>query len=50
MTAEFFLQALALSKVDEWIENTTSSFIMYRFNAELRTVHRRRIAYQATCQ
>jgi hypothetical protein len=47
MTAEFAPQSLALSKLNEWIENTTSSFIMYRFNAELRTVHRRRIAFQA---
>jgi hypothetical protein len=44
-----FVQGLALSKLEEWIENTASSFIMYRFNAELRTVHRRRIAFQAEC-
>jgi hypothetical protein len=49
LTVNFSLQGLALSKLDEWIENTVSSFIMYRFNAELRTVHRRRIAFQARC-
>jgi hypothetical protein len=47
MTARIALQSLALSKLDEWIENATSSFIKFRFNAELRTVHRRRIAFQA---
>jgi hypothetical protein len=41
------MQGLALSKMDEWIENKTSSFIMFRFKSELRTVHRRRIAFQA---
>lgn len=44
------LQGLALSKLDEWIENTLSSFIKFRFNAELRTVHRRRIAFQERFQ
>ena len=47
MTVVPVLQGLAISKLREWIENTASSFIMYRFNAELRTVHRRRIAFQA---
>ncbi len=41
------VRMMAISKLQEWLENTTSSFITYRIGAELRTVHRRRIAFLA---
>jgi hypothetical protein len=39
------VRMMATSKVEEWLQNTTSSFIKYRIGAELRTVHRRHIAF-----
>ena len=36
---------MAISKLTEWLENKACSYIRYRFNAELRTVHRRCMAY-----
>jgi ankyrin repeat protein len=36
---------MAIAKLTEWLENKVSSYIRYRFNAELRTVHRRCIAF-----
>jgi hypothetical protein len=36
---------MAIAKLTEWLENKASSYIRYRFSAELRTVHRRCIAY-----
>jgi hypothetical protein len=36
---------MALAKMNEWLENHASSLIRFRFNAELRTVHRRYIAF-----
>ena len=36
---------MAVSKLEEWLENREGSFIQYRFTAALRTVHRRRIAF-----
>ena len=36
---------MAVAKLTEWLENKVSSYIRYRFNAELRTVHRRCIAF-----
>ncbi len=36
---------MAIAKLTEWLENKASSYIHYRFSAELRTVHRRCIAY-----
>ena len=41
------VRMMALSKVEEWLENNSSSYISYRFNAELRTVHRRRLTFLA---
>ena len=40
------MQVMALSKMEEWLENKTSSFLKFRLNAALRTVHRRFIAFQ----
>ena len=37
---------MALSKLKEWLYNKRSSFLMYRFDSALRTVHRRHIAFQ----
>ena len=37
---------MALSKLEEWLQNTTGSFLQFRLNAALRTVHRRHIAFQ----
>jgi hypothetical protein len=37
---------MALSKIQEWLQNTRNSFIKFRLNAALRTVHRRHIAFQ----
>jgi hypothetical protein len=37
---------MALSKLEEWLHNKKSSFLRFRLNAELRTVHRRHIAFQ----
>jgi hypothetical protein len=39
------VKEMALAKFCEWIENKASSLIHFRFNAELRTVHRRYIAF-----
>ena len=36
---------MAAAKLSEWLENRATSFIRYRLNAELRTVHRRYIAF-----
>jgi hypothetical protein len=41
------VRMMAMSKLQEWLDNTSSSFIAYRMNAELRTVHRRRITFLA---
>ncbi len=41
------VRMMAMSKLHEWFENTSSSFIQYRISAELRTVHRRRITFLA---
>jgi len=40
------VKIMALSKLQEWLQNTSNSFIKFRFNAALRTVHRRHIAFQ----
>ena len=39
------VRMMAMSKVEEWLENTSSSYIKYRLDAELRTVHRRRLTF-----
>ena len=39
-------QVMALSKLEEWLQNKGSSFIKFRMPAALRTVHRRHIAFQ----
>ena len=39
------IKDMAMSKLEEWLENREHSFIAYRFNAALRTVHRRWAAY-----
>jgi hypothetical protein len=36
---------MAMSKLEEWLENESGSFMNYRFNATLKTVHRRRILF-----
>jgi hypothetical protein len=36
---------MAIAKLSEWLENKVNSYIRYRFNAELRTVYRRWIAF-----
>ena len=36
---------MAIAKLSEWLENQASSPIRFRFNAELRTVHRRYVAF-----
>jgi ankyrin repeat protein len=41
------VRMMAMSKLQEWLDNTSSSFIAYRMTAELRTVHRRRINFLA---
>ena len=41
------VRKMAMSKLQEWFENTASSFILYRIGAKLRTVHRRRITFLA---
>ena len=38
-------QTMALSKFEEWLENRDNSFLKFRINAALRTVHRRFIAF-----
>jgi hypothetical protein len=39
------VRAMAMSKLEEWLENETGSFMRFRFNATLKTVHRRRILF-----
>ena len=39
-------QVFALSKLDEWLHNKRNSFLQFRLNAALRTVHRRHVAFQ----
>ena len=39
------VRTMAISKLEEWLENEHSSSIDYRINAQLRTVHRRRLTY-----
>jgi hypothetical protein len=39
------VRAMAMSKLEEWLENESGSFMSYRFNATLKTVHRRRILF-----
>ena len=41
-----FLQAMAISKFEEWLQNKQNSFIEFRFKAALRTVRRRHILFQ----
>ena len=38
---------MAMSKLQEWLQNKRSSFLKYRLPAHLRTVFRRHIAFQA---
>jgi hypothetical protein len=39
------VKAMAVSKLKEWLKNTKSSFIRFRWNSPLRTAHRRYIAF-----
>jgi hypothetical protein len=39
------VRAMAMSKLEEWLENESGSFMLYRFDAALKTVHRRRILF-----
>ena len=39
------VKLMAVSKMREWLENTSYSFIRFRWGAALRTAHRRYIAY-----
>jgi hypothetical protein len=39
------VKAMALSKLEEWLENEGGSFVRFRLNAQLRTVHRRWMAF-----
>ena len=39
------VKAMAISKLREWLENESYSFIRFRWNAKLRTAHRRWIAF-----
>lgn len=43
---QLVVQIMALSKFEEWLQNKNNSFLKYRINAALRTVHRRHIAFQ----
>ena len=39
-------KVMAMSKLEEWLNNRKSSFLAFRFDAALRTVHRRHIAFE----
>ena len=39
------VKLMAVSKLREWLENTSYSFIRFRWGAALRTAHRRYVAY-----